>query len=115
MLQVIQANNGLVLQLTSDLIMENSREFFQDFMDAFGEGPGEVLLDFGKTRFIDSSGIGILLRVSEHVNTENRGSLVLHGLNNHMLSVFKLAGLLKVLDIIEEDAARVKFPELFEN
>ena len=114
LLRSIPATAGLVLQLTVDLMMENSREFVDDFVTALQADPEHVALDFSKTRFIDSSGIGALLKCSDKRNEKRDGHLIILGLNRQMLSVFKLAGLYKVFDVVEgEEETRRRFPELF--
>ena len=102
------------VQLLVDLKMENAREFYEDFLDAFGEDRHEeVVLDFRKIRFVDSSGIGVLLKSAETLR--GKGSkFLMSGLNRSLTTVFKLAGLMKIFDVLEDEDARDKCPELFE-
>ena len=102
----------IVLQLRSDLIMENTREFFDAFLEFIDGGPSEVLLDFSKIRFIDSSGIGILLKCTDSAKTKE-SKLLIYGLNRQMTSVFKLAGLMKIFEVLEDAVVKGRFPELF--
>ena len=93
--------------------MENCRDFYEEFQEvAKAAGGADILIDFSQIRFIDSSGIGILLKCSQEMKQEPR-NLLIHGLNRQLTSVFKLAGLLKVFQVVEEDAARERFPEIF--
>ncbi len=114
MIQKIKSSpECLILQLRADLIMENAREFYEEFLESIDGHGADVLLDFSKTRFIDSSGIGILLKCTESANSLEC-NLLIHGLNRQMTAVFKLAGLLKIFELVEEDVARERYPELFQ-
>lgn len=113
MIKVLKSSAELlIVQLQEDLKMENAREFYEDFLEVFGESRSEVLVDFQKTKFVDSSGIGILIKCSEKIR-DKRAKLFIYGLNRSLATVFKLAGLMNIFDVVEESDAKEKYPELF--
>lgn len=91
--------------------MENCRDFLELFQETLSTEPGTVLLDFSQIRFIDSSGIGILLK-SVELSRATSCTLYIHGLNRQLEQVFKLSGLLKVFEVLSTDTVRERFPEL---
>lgn len=112
MIEVLTSSDlKLIVRITDDLKMENAREFFDAFREHYNENQKEILVDFGKIRFVDSSGIGILLRCAEEVKKKG-GQFLICGLNKSMQSVFRLAGLHKVFEILEGEAAAQRFPEI---
>jgi stage II sporulation protein AA (anti-sigma F factor antagonist) len=108
---VTQLPDRLCLRITDDLKMENARDFFELFKEHYVSTQRQVLIDFGRIRFVDSSGIGILLRCAEEVKKQG-GSFFICGLNKSMHSVFRLAGLHKIFELLEQNEALELFPEL---
>ncbi len=104
-------SDTLILQLTSDLKMENAPEFYETFQEELVGDHQIVVVDFRKIRFVDSSGVGMLLKCA-HQLRQREGSFYIYGLSRSLLSVFKLAGLLKIFQLLDDDQARREFPEL---
>lgn len=112
MVEVLANNDAsLVLRLTDDLKMENVREFFEIFAEELKESHEDVVLDLSKIRFVDSSGVGILLKCNESLKSQD-SRLIVCGLNKALLSVFKLGGLTKILSVHEKEELTDRFPEL---
>lgn len=107
-------SNTLILQLTSDLKMENAPEFYETFQEALVGDHQMVVVDFRKIRFVDSSGVGMLLKCA-HQLRQREGSFYIFGLSRSLLSVFKLAGLLKIFQLLDQEQAALEFPELIAN
>lgn len=59
---------------------------------------GKIIIDFSKTTFLDSSGIGSIV-ASLKTARENGRELVLYGVNSQIMSVFSLTGLDQILTI----------------
>ncbi len=113
MFKVISSQKGtLVLRLSADLKMENAPEFYEVFQETLRDDHTTVVVDFSNIRFVDSSGVGMLLKCA-HILKQREGSFYIFGLSKSLLSVFKLAGLLKIFVLLEEDEARSSFPEIF--
>ena len=75
----------------------------------FAEGSNELIVDLKEVRFIDSSGLGVL--VSGFKNASARqGSLKLSGLQTQVRSMFELTRLHRVFDIFQTtDEARESY------
>lgn len=64
-------------------------------------GIRKVLFDFTKVEFIDSLGVGQIVK-SHRLVTDVGGKLILCGLQARVLTVLRMANLLQVLDIREK-------------
>lgn len=109
---VLSRSPEAVVRITEDLKMENAREFYEDFLALHEPGITNVFLDFREVRFVDSSGIGILLKCEKDLK-QRGASITIFGLGKSLLSVFKLAGLMPVLPHLEDEEMNRRFPELF--
>lgn len=99
------------MRLLADLKMENAPDFFETFQASIRDSHQTVLVDFSRIRFVDSSGVGILLKCA-HAQREREGIFLVYGLSRSLHSVFKLAGLFKIFQPIDGAEALQRFPEL---
>jgi anti-sigma B factor antagonist len=78
----------------------NSDELKAELNRLFDGGTKDLLIDLKEVRFIDSSGLGVL--VSGFKNAAARqGSLKLSGLQSQVKSMFELTRLHRVFDIFQ--------------
>ena len=78
----------------------NSDELKAQLNRLFDSGMKDLLIDLKEVRFIDSSGLGVL--VSGFKNASARqGSLKLSGLQSQVKSMFELTRLHRVFDIFQ--------------
>lgn len=78
----------------------NSEELKAEMNRLFAAGSKELIVDLKEVRFIDSSGLGVL--VSGFKNASARqGSLKLSGLQTQVRSMFELTRLHRVFDIFQ--------------
>lgn len=76
----------------------NSGELKTEMNRLFEEGSSNLVIDLKEVRFIDSSGLGVL--VSGYKNASLRqGSIKLSGLQTQVKSMFELTRLHRVFDI----------------
>lgn len=98
-----EPNGVSVVTVEGQLIVANRQELKQLVQDALDRGDRKFLLDFTKTAYIDSSGLGALVSISKKVR-EAGGDLRLSGLNEDLRSLFELTKL-DTLFAITESAA----------
>ena len=80
---------GIVLGSDSDLdVMLEAVKV----LDALEEGSRKFVIDFSKTGYIDSSGLGVLVSLSKKIR-EQGGELRLAGLNADLQTLFELTKL----------------------
>ena len=101
MIQVLIRNSrDILIRPLEDIRMENAHDFYVELLALEGISGKNVYLDFSRVQFVDSSGIGILIKSSELLRN-GLGSVSLVGLNRSLHSVFKLAGLCQIFRVIE--------------
>src|SRR5512145_2293969 len=81
-----------VVQVDGQLIVGNRHELKDLVQAALERGERRLLIDFSRTGYIDSSGLGALVSISKKVR-ETGGELRLAGLNEDLRSLFELTKL----------------------
>lgn len=104
MIQILIRNEkALLLRPLTDLRMENVHEFHEEFLEIPGIHGKDIFLDFSRMQFVDSSGIGTLIKISEEFK-KDKGHLYLVGLNRALHGVFRLSGLMQIFQVLEVSA-----------
>ncbi len=93
-------------QLTLVLTGEIDHHCARQMMQAISEKidiymPLKCILDFSEVRFMDSSGIAVVLHTLRHMR-DLQGKLVLQNIPAQAYKVLKAAGIEKITDIKEE-------------
>lgn len=78
----------------------NSDELKTELNRLFDSGMKDLLIDLKEVRFIDSSGLGVLVSGFKNASTR-QGSLKLSGLQSQVKSMFELTRLHRVFDIFQ--------------
>jgi len=89
-----------VVQVDGQLIVGNRHELKDLIQAALDSGERKLLVDFSRTGYIDSSGLGALVSVSKRTR-EAGGELRLAGLNDDLRSLFELTKLDTLFTISE--------------
>jgi anti-sigma B factor antagonist len=99
----------LMVQVEGQLIVGNRQELKTTVQEALEHGERKFLVDFTRTGYIDSSGLGALVSISKKVR-EHGGELRLAGLNEDLRSLFELTKLDTLFAITDTpDQALVAF------
>jgi anti-sigma B factor antagonist len=78
----------------------NSDELKAELNRLFDSGMKDLVIDLKEVRFIDSSGLGVLVSGFKNASTR-QGSLKLSGLQSQVKSMFELTRLHRVFDIFQ--------------
>jgi len=89
---VKKAGGVVVIEVEGQLIVGNRQELKQRVLDALEAGDRKFLIDFTRTGYIDSSGLGVLVSLSKKIRDEG-GDLRLAGLNEDLKTLFELTKL----------------------
>jgi anti-sigma B factor antagonist len=89
-----------VMQVEGQLIVGNRHELKDLVQAALERGERRLLVDFSRTGYIDSSGLGALVSISKRVR-EAGGELRLSGLNDDLRTLFELTKLDTLFAITE--------------
>jgi anti-sigma B factor antagonist len=96
-----KGGNGVTMvQVDGQLIVGNRHELKDLIQSALDRGERRLLIDFSRTGYIDSSGLGALVSISKRVR-EAGGELRLAGLNDDLRSLFELTKLDTLFAITE--------------
>lgn len=82
----------LVVRVDGQLVVGNRNELKDLMQRNLEAGERRFVLDFEKTGYIDSSGLGALVSIARKVREEG-GDIRLSGLNDDLLSLFELTKL----------------------
>jgi anti-sigma B factor antagonist len=82
----------VVVNVDGQLIVGNRQELKQLVIDALDGGARKFVVDFSRTGYIDSSGLGVLVSLSKKIR-EQGGDLRLAGLNEDLQTLFELTKL----------------------
>jgi anti-sigma B factor antagonist len=81
-----------VVEVEGQLIVGNRQDLKQKILEALEGGERKFLIDFTRTGYIDSSGLGVLVSLSKKIRDEG-GDLRLAGLNDDLKTLFELTKL----------------------
>ena len=98
--QTKDASGVAVVQVEGQLIVGNRQELKALVQAAIDAGERRILIDFSRTGYIDSSGLGALVSISKKIR-EAGGELRLSGLNEDLRSLFELTKLDTLFAIAE--------------
>jgi anti-sigma B factor antagonist len=81
-----------VVEVEGQLIVGNRQELKQRVLDELENGARDFAIDFSRTGYIDSSGLGVLVSLSKKIR-EQGGELRLANLNEDLRTLFELTKL----------------------
>lgn len=82
----------VVVEVEGQLIVSNRQELKQRVLDEAEGGARKILVDFAKTGYIDSAGLGVLVSLAKRLR-ELGGDLRLANLNDDLRTLFELTKL----------------------
>jgi len=91
-INVTRQRDVVVIEIEGQLIVSNRQELKQRVLDEAEGGARKILVDFGKTGYIDSSGLGVLVSLAKRLR-ELGGDLRLANLNDDLQTLFELTKL----------------------
>ena len=81
-----------LIEVGGQLIVGNRQLLKEQVLDQLERGDRKFILDFSKTDYIDSSGLGVLVTLSKKIR-EQGGQLSLVGLSEDLRTLFELTKL----------------------
>ena len=103
-----QTNGTTILDLAGNVIMGGgSKRLGEEVRRLTSAGNTNVLLNFTSVKYLDSSGVGELLSLSDAISRAD-GSLKLSNLPPKVEEVLTLSGVLPIFDIYEDENAALQ-------
>jgi anti-sigma B factor antagonist len=98
-----QTNGVMILDLKGNIIMGGgSKRLGEDVRRLTETGKAKVLLNFSGVKYLDSSGVGELVALSDAISRAE-GSLKLSNLPPKVEEVLTLSGVLPIFDIYDDE------------
>lgn len=91
-LHVSQQGEVCIIEVEGQLIVGNRQELKQRVLDEAERGARKIVVDFARTGYIDSSGLGVLVSLAKRLR-ELGGDLRLANLNDDLQTLFELTKL----------------------
>ena len=92
-LKATRTDDVVLLEAAGMIDTRGSLQFEREIASHFDQGARRFVIDLKRVELITSAGIRVLVMLAKRVATG--GGLVLCGLNEHVTSVFEVAGLLQ--------------------
>lgn len=90
--EVSKQDDVTIVDVDGQLIVGNRQELKQKVLEQLDAGARRFLIDFARTGYIDSSGLGVLVSLSKKIR-EQGGELRLANLNEDLRTLFELTKL----------------------
>jgi anti-anti-sigma factor len=103
-IQAESSGNHCVIRIQGKITFEHCPELQNRIDNALGEGTREVTVDFKDVPFIDSSGIGEILRLYKQMR-ERQGEVILINPNKKLRTLFTMYRFDRFMRIREESEA----------
>ncbi len=89
---IAKSGDITLVEVEGQLIVGNRQELKQRVLEELEHGERQFLIDFARTGYIDSSGLGVLVSLSKKIR-EIGGELRLANLNDDLRTLFELTKL----------------------
>lgn len=90
--KVVAKDDVTLIEVGGQLIVGNRQLLKEQVLDQLERGDRKFILDFSKTDYIDSSGLGVLVTLSKKIR-EQEGQLSLVSLSEDLRTLFELTKL----------------------
>lgn len=107
---VVKKETYLMFRLEGSLDIYTSLDFKAALENYIKDNSLEVVIDMTALNYIDSSGIGILIKALNYVQGLN-GKMCVANLKPAIEKVFKVSGLTSYFEILNSDAFNERFPQ----
>jgi anti-sigma B factor antagonist len=102
------AGGYIILELEGSLDIYTSTEFRNYLEKSVNSENNKVVIDMSKLKYVDSSGIGMLIKEHNFVK-ELKGDFKIANLKPHIEKVFSVAGLKTYFQILTESEFRANY------
>lgn len=95
--------------LPEELELTNAQEIKRRiYEETFEKGFKKVILDFSKTRYIDSTGLGVMVAIHKQA-LMNAGAVAFLNLDSNIKNLLKMTALDRILNIFDNENEALEF------
>lgn len=103
-MKITHYEDSAIIQPIGSLDINTSDELSKAVIEAFESGAKSLLIDCQAVTFLDSSGLSVMVMALKKAR-ELHVKLALCSINEQAMMLFKLTGMNKVFNILEDSAA----------
>ena len=104
----VQNNNYLILKLQGSLDIYTSLDL-KNHIEKIQKPPEILIFDLNGIDYVDSSGIGTLIKIINFLKEKQTGFFVT-GIKSSIEKIFVVAGLMPYFTVLSEKEFKVKYP-----
>ncbi len=102
-------NDIIKIEMPEEIDLVNSQEIKKNvYEESIEKGYKKVILDFSKTKYIDSTGLGIIVAIHKQV-LMNAGALALINFDSNIRNLLKMTSLDRIFNIFESEEEAIEF------
>uniref|UniRef100_A0A7V4NGA5 Anti-sigma factor antagonist n=1 Tax=Fervidobacterium pennivorans TaxID=93466 RepID=A0A7V4NGA5_FERPE len=95
--------------LPDELELTNAQQIKKTiYEEAFEKGFKKVILDLSKTKYIDSTGLGVMVAIHKQA-LMNAGAVVFLNLDSNIKGLLKMTALDRILNIYDNEKEAIEF------
>lgn len=94
------------INLIKNVNSDNSNDYWIMLRTLIEGGAQKILIDFKNTEYIDSSGIGVLIKAAKLIKA-NKGEIAISNVSNELKEIFKVINLHNLINIYNTDVEAV--------
>lgn len=94
-------NDAKLVRFIGDLDATNVETVLEDICSLFNDGYVHIVSDFKKLRYVNSTGLGILLHFSKSAK-EKGGSFKIANVNENVYEIIEIIGATSLLEIYDD-------------
>jgi len=100
-------SDAKIVSFAGDLDSTNVETVLEKITTIANDGFVNIIADFSKLRYVNSTGLGILLHFSK-ISKENGGSFKIANVNENVYEIIEIIGATALLDIFETVEEAIK-------
>lgn len=94
-------NNAMLVRFIGDLDATNVEFVLEKICNLLNEGRINIVADFKKLRYVNSTGLGVLLHFNKSAR-EKGGSFKIANVNENVYEIIEIIGATSLLEIFDE-------------
>lgn len=97
-------NNILVINIEGEFDIEVTTDFKDHVYNLINDKDfKDILIDFRKITFLDSSGIGSLVKLGQRIQTDREGKIYVYGASDYIKGIIEITRLDNFFKIINDE------------
>ncbi|MBN1980266.1 MAG: STAS domain-containing protein [Chitinivibrionales bacterium] len=108
--KIATRSNARIVQFIGDLDATNVENIVDEILELLNDGIVHIVADFEQLRYVNSTGLGILLHFSKSAKEKN-GSFKIVNVNENVYEIIEIIGataLLEIYETIDEAVASIR-------